>query len=129
MRRIALITLSLAGAAGAAHAQAPFTAEQSAAGRVSYRVNCASCHQSDLRGENEAKPLVGTDFMNVWAERTTDQLVMYSAATMPPAPGTPGSLGREAYVNITAFLLAGRRAGRDGVDGDDRRADRRFRRR
>src|SRR5690606_28031547 len=75
------------------------------AGQVSYRVNCAGCHQPDLRGENEAKPLTGTDFMAAWSGRTTTQLIEYMRLTMPPAPATPGSLGLEAYVNLAAFVL------------------------
>ena len=41
----------------------PFTEQQAAAGRSSYVANCAGCHQPDLRGTNEARPLVGADFM------------------------------------------------------------------
>ena len=40
-------------------ATGPFTEQQAAAGRASYLVNCAGCHLPDLRGPNEAKPLVG----------------------------------------------------------------------
>ena len=103
---VPVVACLLAGmAAGAAAQEAAFTAEQSAAGQASYRVNCAGCHQPDLRGENEAKPLTGADFIAAWGERSTDQLVDYMRLTMPPAPATPGSLGAEAYVNIAAFVL------------------------
>lgn len=93
-------------AAHVARAQAgPFTAEQSAAGRTSYLVNCAGCHQRDLRGENEARPLRGTDFMNTWSDRTAGQLIGYLQLAMPPEPAGPGSLGAQSYANIAAFLL------------------------
>ena len=82
-----------------------FTPQQAAAGLVAYRTHCASCHLPDLGGLNEARPLAGPDFMNVWGERTAQQLILYSQLTMPSAPGIPGSLGEQAYVDIVAFLL------------------------
>src|SRR5437762_1793094 len=39
-----------------------YTAAQAAAGRSVYQAECASCHASDLRGNNEAPPLTGPDF-------------------------------------------------------------------
>jgi alcohol dehydrogenase (cytochrome c) len=97
---------ALAILAGPAVAQdGPFTAEQAAAGRASYLVNCVGCHMPDLRGTNEARPLTGSDFINVWGARNAAQLIAYMQLTMPPAPATPGSLGAESYVNIAAFLL------------------------
>ena len=99
----------LVGALFAAGAQAqtpgPFTEQQAAAGRTSYQVNCASCHQPDLRGSNEAKPLVGADFLRTWGERTAQELIAFMGVTMPPPPAAPGSLGTQSYVNLAAFLL------------------------
>jgi mono/diheme cytochrome c family protein len=83
-----------------------FTAAQVAAGRTSYQVNCIGCHMADLRGENEARPLTGSDFMNTWRDRTAQQLIILTQATMPPAPAGPGSLGTQAYLELAAFLLA-----------------------
>jgi alcohol dehydrogenase (cytochrome c) len=83
----------------------PFTAQQAAAGLLAYQTHCASCHQTDLRGLNEARPLVGPDFMNAWTERTSQQLIVFTQLTMPSSPGIPGSLGEQAYVDIAAFLL------------------------
>ena len=99
--------LLLIALAPAAFAQTEsFTAGQAAAGRASYQVNCIGCHLADLRGTNEARPLVGGDFMAKWRDVPAGQLVSYIAATMPPAPAGPNSLGRQAYENLTAFLLA-----------------------
>ncbi len=97
-------------ATGTAYAQAPatagpFTPQQAAAGFVAYRTHCASCHLPDLGGLNEARPLAGIDFMNVWAERTAEQLILYTQLTMPSSPGIPGSLGEQMYADIVAFLL------------------------
>ncbi|MDE0002248.1 MAG: PQQ-binding-like beta-propeller repeat protein [Rhodospirillaceae bacterium] len=97
--------VAVGGACSAWGQDGAFTAEQSAAGRTSYLVNCAGCHMRDLRGDNENRPLTGADFMNVWGERSVAQLIAYTELTMPPAPATPGSLGTQAYTNITAFTL------------------------
>ncbi len=82
-----------------------FTESQAAAGLSSYRLHCASCHRDDLSGINEARPLVGSSFMTVWRERTAGQLIAYLSAAMPLAPGVPGSLGEQTYVNLAAFML------------------------
>lgn len=105
-RQIGLVTIVAAGGVCSAWAQdGVFTAEQSAAGRTSYMVNCAGCHMLDLRGDNESRPLTGADFMNTWSERSVAQLISYTQLTMPPAPATPGSLGAQAYTNLAAFML------------------------
>jgi alcohol dehydrogenase (cytochrome c) len=93
--------------AATAHAQTPgpFTAEQAAAGLSAYRTHCATCHQTDLSGLNEAQPLAGADFINVWGERSAQQLLLYTQLTMPQAPGIPNSLAEETYADITAFVL------------------------
>jgi alcohol dehydrogenase (cytochrome c) len=94
------------GMASAAHSQSgPFTEAQAAAGRSSYFANCAGCHLADLRGANEARPLVGPDFMRTWNGRTAQELVAFLSVTMPPPPAAPGSLGAQSYVNLAAFLL------------------------
>jgi alcohol dehydrogenase (cytochrome c) len=82
-----------------------FTESQAAAGLSSYRLHCASCHRADLSGINEARGLAGPTFMSVWSERTASQLVAYLGVAMPLAPGVPGSLGEQTYINIAAFLL------------------------
>ncbi len=94
--------------------------------------NCAGCHMPDLRGSNEARPLAGADFMRNWGERTTQDLVAFMSAAMPPPPASPGSLGGQTYLNLAAFLLAGerreaglRRARRDDERRDRQRRDRR----
>ncbi len=100
---IGFVVVALAGAAQAQ--PAPFTEAQAAAGRASYLANCAGCHLADLRGANEARPLVGPDFMRTWGERSAQELVAFLNVTMPPPPAAPGSLGLSSYVNLAAFLL------------------------
>ncbi len=103
--RAALAAVAVAAAGVAAAQAAPFTEAQAAAGRASYLANCAGCHLADLRGANEARPLVGPDFMRTWSGRTAQELVAFLSVTMPPPPATPGSLGPQSYVNLAAFLL------------------------
>jgi len=100
-----LVGAGLVLAATAQAQQGPFTEAQAAAGRASYLANCAGCHLADLRGANEARPLVGADFMRTWGGRTPQELVAFLGVTMPPPPATPGSLGAGSYVNLAAFLL------------------------
>jgi alcohol dehydrogenase (cytochrome c) len=105
-RSIALLAVAACLLGTTAKAQeGVFTASQAAAGRTSYLVNCAGCHMRDLRGENEARPLTGANFMSTWAQRSAAQLIAYMQLTMPPPPATPGSLGAQTYANMAAFLL------------------------
>jgi alcohol dehydrogenase (cytochrome c) len=104
------LTLSLMGTgprvSASGGAQAPlggvFTAAQASAGRDAYQARCASCHLADLGGRNEAAPLAGAAFMNVWRARSSRELYDYIRASMPP--GGP-SLAAEEYLAITAFIL------------------------
>jgi alcohol dehydrogenase (cytochrome c) len=82
-----------------------FTEAQAAAGRASYFANCAGCHAADLRGANEARPLVGPDFLRTWGSRSAQELIAFMGVTMPPPPATPGSLGAQSYTHLAAFLL------------------------
>jgi alcohol dehydrogenase (cytochrome c) len=84
-------------------ATATYTPEQAAAGRTAYQASCASCHRPDLRGDNEAPPLAGGDFMNVWRGRTTRDLFSYIQNMMPP--DNPGGLGEQTDLDIVAFIL------------------------
>ena len=83
-------------------APAIFTAAQAAAGQATYATECASCHLSDLAGQNEAPQLAGPNFRRTWGTRTTRELIEYMQATMPP--GRP-SLAEQDYINLAAFIL------------------------
>src|SRR6266540_39254 len=88
---------------------APYTPQQAADGRTAYQAYCASCHLPDLGGRNEAPRLAGPNFINAWGARTTSELFTFIQSTMPP--GSSGSLGRDTYVNLVAFLLEANGAG------------------
>ena len=80
-----------------------YTEAQAAAGSSSYLVNCVGCHQADLGGENEAKPLVGADFMSAWRDRTAAQLIAFMQVTMPPmtAPRSTIMIGSSSAVRLS----------------------------
>jgi alcohol dehydrogenase (cytochrome c) len=94
---------SIAVVAYAQQASGPYTAAQATAGRATYQANCSSCHGADLSGLNSAAALAGGLFMSSWGDRTPSELVTFLEGAMPP--GNPGSLGEQAYVNVTAFIL------------------------
>lgn len=79
-----------------------YTATQAASGSAAYQARCASCHLADLGGRNEASPLTGPAFMNVWRARSTKELYDYIRTSMPP--GGP-ALAIGEYVDLTAFIL------------------------
>jgi alcohol dehydrogenase (cytochrome c) len=84
--------------------QPPFvyTAEQASVGRAVYGASCAGCHMPDMRGRNEASPLVGPNFLSAWRSRSPRELHDYIATTMPPGGQ---KLSPDAYVAVTAFIL------------------------
>src|ERR1700683_4952967 len=119
MKKHILLVFTLVAACGvlelagqqAATAVGPFTAAQATAGSATYQANCASCHQADLSGQNNAPALSGTPFMSSWGNRTVKDLVGFMEGAMPPT--NPGGLSDENYFDITAFILQsnGARAG------------------
>ena len=104
---LALIALASCGLVILAGQQAPavgaYTAAQAAAGRTAYQAQCSSCHQPDLRGQGDAAPLTGAEFMGAWGRRSPRELLTFMQLTMPPT--RPGGLSQDEYVNIVAFVL------------------------
>ena len=80
-----------------------YTTPQAEAGKAAYQVNCEGCHRSDFQGEQDAKPLAGSTFLNAWRGKTSDDLFAKINKTMPP--DTPGAAGDEDNLNIVALLL------------------------
>ena len=79
-----------------------YTTEQVDAGRAAYEATCANCHQPDLTGRNQAPPLAGPAFTNVWGIRTTRELLDVIQSSMPPdGPG----LDVDSSVAIVAYIL------------------------
>src|SRR5579885_3317453 len=98
----AIVISSLALVAGKAPA-GTYTAAQAAAGRATYQAQCAGCHLPDLKGQGDAAPLAGADFMAAWGRRSPRELLSFIQLTMPPT--RPGGLSQEEYTNVAAFLM------------------------
>ena len=106
--RIAVVgmTVGVCGAALLAGQQPSgtpvFSTQQAAAGRVAYEATCAACHLADLGGRNEAPQLAGSDFINTWRGRSTQDLFEFMQGTMPPGGPT---LPPDTYLSIVAYVL------------------------
>jgi mono/diheme cytochrome c family protein len=81
-----------------------YTEEQAKRGEGLYSQSCASCHAPDLTGVDAAPSLTGPGFNSGWSDLTVGDLLERIRTTMP-ADG-PGSLSRQQYTDIIAFLLA-----------------------
>jgi len=87
-----------------AGATAPaFTAQQVAAGKKAYESYCAVCHGNTLTNGTFGTPLAGEYFRGKWVGHSAGTLYSKSHDTMPPA--SPGSLPKDAYANIVAYIL------------------------
>ncbi|MBL0170050.1 MAG: cytochrome c [Gemmatimonadaceae bacterium] len=81
-----------------------YTKEQADRGRVLYDGTCADCHGAKLEG-GTSTPLAGSEFMASWGKPalTLDDFFYIVRKTMPK--DKPGSLTREAYTDVVAFIL------------------------
>ena len=95
--------LAVAGSWSSARADGFFTKDQSKRGEDIYMKNCAQCHQPDLGGRAPVPELAGDTFMSHWTNHTVADLFKRISTTMPQ--GRPGSLSKEAYTDVIAFLL------------------------
>ncbi len=80
-----------------------FTAAQVASGKTAYNASCAVCHGSTLRNGTMGTPLAGEYFKRNWQGRTVRELFDRVHKTMPPS--APGSLSKDAYADIVAYML------------------------
>lgn len=82
-----------------------YTPEQARRGRDVYRAECAVCHSPDLNGrKSDGGPaLRGTEFLARWRGQAVGALVDPAQELMPAAH--PGKLGRQAYVDVIAYIL------------------------
>src|SRR5712691_522102 len=94
----ALVGLSAQGGGAAAAG-----GDQQARGKALYNDKCASCHQESLKGTTETPPLTGDMFWGNWETYSANNLVEQVRSTMPE--DNPGSLMRQEYVDVVAYIL------------------------
>jgi mono/diheme cytochrome c family protein len=97
----ALVALSALDAGQAAPGAAG--GDQQTRGKALYLDKCSSCHQEDLKGTSESPPLTGDMFWMNWETYTANNLLEQVRTTMPE--DNPGSLMRQEYVDIVAYIL------------------------
>jgi cytochrome c len=84
--------------------QGVYTRAQAERGRASYFAACASCHGTQLQGDENAPDLAGNAFLKRWKDRSVGALLSFTESQMPV--GRPRSLGVAAYVDVIAHILA-----------------------
>jgi quinoprotein glucose dehydrogenase len=87
-------------------AEGVYTAEQAERGRSVYGSQCLACHAERpgaAAGDASAPPLVGDGFLVRWSTASLAELYDSISQTMPLA--APGSLGREDYAAVMAYVL------------------------
>ncbi|HEY6507662.1 MAG TPA: c-type cytochrome [Vicinamibacterales bacterium] len=106
-----LIAAATAGVRAQGSGPSVYTDEQATRGRAAYTSTCASCHGANLRGLNDAPPLVGREFLNAWGQQRVSDLLGFVSQSMPPSG--PGSLAPEVALDILSYMLRanGARAG------------------
>ena len=104
-----------------AAAQAPrttwngiYTDAQAKRGQAVYEEQCLSCHSPDLKGADQAPPLVGPDFNADWNDLAISDLFERISTTMPA--DKPGTLKPEQVADVLAFVLS--KGGFPGGDAD-----------
>jgi mono/diheme cytochrome c family protein len=98
------LVLALAQEAPKTTRDGVYTEAQSKRGEALYAQSCGSCHAPDLTGADAAPSLTGPSFDSGWNDLSVGDLLERIRTTMP-ADG-PGSLTRDQYVDIVAFLLS-----------------------
>ena len=81
-----------------------YSSEQAKRGEATYAESCAACHGASLEGGEMAPPLVGGLFNSNWNGLTLGDLMERTRIGMPL--NNPGSLSRQQYADILAFMLA-----------------------
>jgi alcohol dehydrogenase (cytochrome c) len=96
-----------------------FTERQAQRGRAAYAKSCASCHGRNLNDGQFGPPMKGAAFKAHWSNQSPEALRLLIVQRMPPA--NPGSLDRDTYTDIEAYLLRenGDRAGTTELAASD----------
>jgi mono/diheme cytochrome c family protein len=83
-------------------AEGAFTEAQAIHGQEIYYTYCVLCHGDDMSGRDQAPPLAGPQFADIWEGESLWSLVN-RLDTMPP--DRPGILSREETVDLLTYLL------------------------
>jgi len=112
-RNALLLGLAVTIGIGAAQAQSPsagrsvwegiYSPDQAARGEAQYTQRCAACHGGALNGTGEAPALTGGEFVSHYDQLTVADLFERVRTTMPQ--NDPGTLSRDQYAEVVAFLL------------------------
>ena len=110
-RVLAAVVIAGGVLAASGHAQSPaktvwdgvFSPEQAARGEAQYIARCAACHGATLNGTGEAPGLNGGEFVSHYDQLTIADLFDRVRTTMPQ--NDPGSMSRDEYADVVAFLL------------------------
>ena len=113
------VLLSAAGQSTST-AQGVYTDAQATRGHATYERVCATCHQSDLRGNDDAEvpALVAEHFATQWRGEPVSALFRKISTTMPAS--APGSLSAREVADVIAYLLQANQApaGRSDLSAD-----------
>ena len=80
-----------------------YTDAQAMRGEAGFAAHCANCHGANLSGTGEAPALAGPQFLSDFDGLTLGDLFDRIRTTMPQ--DNPGSLTRDQYADILAFIL------------------------
>ena len=100
----AMSGLQIARAQGGSTAAGVYTEEQSKRGLELYKMQCASCHGEDLKGNEIIPALTGETFIGNWKGKTVGDLFEKINMTMPALD--PGSLTPEQTSDLIAEILS-----------------------
>lgn len=108
---LAALALAALAATGTVNAQSTsrsvwdgiYAADQAARGQAHYVQRCGACHGVTLTGTGEAPGLTGGEFVSHYDQLTVGDLFERVRTTMPM--NAPGTMSRDEYAEIVAFLL------------------------
>jgi S-disulfanyl-L-cysteine oxidoreductase SoxD len=99
-----VLGLQIVRAQGASVTAGVYTDEQSKRGTELYKMQCASCHGEDLKGNEIIPGLAGDNFVNNWKGKSVGDLFEKIQMTMPALD--PGSLTPEQTSDLIAYVLS-----------------------
>ena len=81
-----------------------YTTSQADSGKEVFRQGCATCHELDLKGGDQAPPLSGDYFASSWGGYPVADFLSFVRDEMPLTG--PSSLSDAAYVEVVSYILS-----------------------